>query len=42
METGQWLSAGDEIELEIAGVGTLRNVIGGPGESGGSGTPART
>ncbi len=28
METGHWLSPGDEIELEIAGVGTLRNVIG--------------
>lgn len=30
METGQWLSPGDEIELEIDGVGTLRNVIGTP------------
>jgi 2-keto-4-pentenoate hydratase/2-oxohepta-3-ene-1,7-dioic acid hydratase in catechol pathway len=28
METGHWLAPGDEIELEIAGVGTLRNVIG--------------
>jgi 2-keto-4-pentenoate hydratase/2-oxohepta-3-ene-1,7-dioic acid hydratase in catechol pathway len=30
METGQWLSPGDEIELKIDGVGTLRNVIGTP------------
>jgi 2-keto-4-pentenoate hydratase/2-oxohepta-3-ene-1,7-dioic acid hydratase in catechol pathway len=30
METGQWLSPGDEIELEIEGIGTLRNVIGSP------------
>jgi 2-keto-4-pentenoate hydratase/2-oxohepta-3-ene-1,7-dioic acid hydratase in catechol pathway len=30
METGQWLSPGDEIELDIAGIGTLRNVIGTP------------
>jgi 2-keto-4-pentenoate hydratase/2-oxohepta-3-ene-1,7-dioic acid hydratase in catechol pathway len=28
IETGHWLAPGDEIELEIAGVGTLRNVIG--------------
>ena len=34
METGQWLHAGDEIELEIQGVGTLRNVIGAPGRMG--------
>jgi 2-keto-4-pentenoate hydratase/2-oxohepta-3-ene-1,7-dioic acid hydratase in catechol pathway len=32
METGQWLSPGDEIELEIEGIGTLRNVIGTPAE----------
>jgi 2-keto-4-pentenoate hydratase/2-oxohepta-3-ene-1,7-dioic acid hydratase in catechol pathway len=30
METGRWLSPGDEIELEIEGVGTLRNAIGTP------------
>jgi len=32
METGQWLSPGDEIELEIEDIGTLRNVIGTPAE----------
>jgi 2-keto-4-pentenoate hydratase/2-oxohepta-3-ene-1,7-dioic acid hydratase in catechol pathway len=32
METGQWLSPGDEIELEIERIGTLRNHIGQPGE----------
>ncbi len=31
METGQWLSPGDEIVLEIERVGTLRNIIGQPG-----------
>ncbi len=31
METGQWLSPGDEIVLEIEGVGSLRNRIGQPG-----------
>lgn len=31
MEVGRWLSPGDEIELSIEGVGTLRNVIGTPG-----------
>jgi 2-keto-4-pentenoate hydratase/2-oxohepta-3-ene-1,7-dioic acid hydratase in catechol pathway len=30
METGQWLSPGDEVELTIEGIGTLRNVIGAP------------
>ncbi len=30
VETGQWLAPGDEIELEIERVGTLRNVIGAP------------
>ena len=30
METGQWLSPGDEIELTIEGIGTLRNIIGTP------------
>ena len=30
MEVGKWLSPRDEIELSIAGVGTLRNVIGVP------------
>ena len=30
MEAGQWLSPGDEIELDIEGIGTLRNVIGTP------------
>lgn len=30
MEVGKWLSPRDEIELSIAGVGTLRNVIGAP------------
>jgi len=30
METGQWLSPGDEIELEIEGVGRLCNAIGIP------------
>lgn len=30
MEVGKWLSPRDEIELSIAGVGTLRNVIGTP------------
>ncbi|MCP5059978.1 MAG: fumarylacetoacetate hydrolase family protein [bacterium] len=33
METGHWLSPGDEIELELEGIGTLRNLIGAPGES---------
>jgi 2-keto-4-pentenoate hydratase/2-oxohepta-3-ene-1,7-dioic acid hydratase in catechol pathway len=28
LETGQWLSPGDEVELRIERVGTLRNVIG--------------
>lgn len=28
METGQWLSAGDEIVLSLERIGTLRNVIG--------------
>jgi len=32
METGQWLAPGDEIELTIEGIGTLRNVIGKPAE----------
>ncbi len=27
METGQWLSHGDEIVLEIEGIGTLRNLV---------------
>ena len=31
METGQWLSPGDEIVLEIDRVGALRNIIGQPG-----------
>jgi len=31
METGQWLSPGDEIVLTIEDVGTLRNIIGQPG-----------
>ena len=30
METGQWLSPGDEVELTIDGVGTLRNDVGRP------------
>ena len=30
METGQWLSPGDEIVLEIEGIGSLRNRIGKP------------
>lgn len=30
METGQWLAPGDEIELTIEGVGSLRNVVGTP------------
>ena len=31
METGQWLSPGDEIDLRIEGIGRLRNVVGTPG-----------
>ena len=30
METNQWLAPGDEIELEIDGIGTLRNIVGAP------------
>lgn len=30
LETGQWLSPGDEVELRIERVGALRNVIGAP------------
>jgi 2-keto-4-pentenoate hydratase/2-oxohepta-3-ene-1,7-dioic acid hydratase in catechol pathway len=30
METGNWLAAGDELELTINGIGTLRNRIGSP------------
>ncbi len=30
VETGLWLSPGDEIELKVDRVGTLRNVIGAP------------
>ena len=30
MEVGKWLAPHDEIELAIAGIGTLRNVIGAP------------
>ena len=30
METGQWLAPGDEIELKIEGIATLRNVVGTP------------
>ncbi|NNK09161.1 MAG: fumarylacetoacetate hydrolase family protein [Myxococcales bacterium] len=33
METGQWLAPGDEIELKIDGIGTLRNVVGTPAAS---------
>ena len=31
METEQWLAPGDEIELTIEGIGSLRNVVGAPG-----------
>lgn len=34
LETGQWLSPGDEVELRIERVGTLRNVIGAPATAG--------
>jgi len=30
METEQWLAPGDEIELAIHGIGTLRNIVGAP------------
>jgi 2-keto-4-pentenoate hydratase/2-oxohepta-3-ene-1,7-dioic acid hydratase in catechol pathway len=30
METGHWLAPGDELELTINGIGTLRNRIGSP------------
>ena len=34
METGQWPVPGDEIELKIEGIGTLRNIVGTPATSG--------
>lgn len=41
MESGHWLAPGDEIELRIDGIGSLRNLVGQPGRVGRLGHPGR-